>query len=202
MAEINHNRREIAKDFVALESPSLNMQEAKIALATGEDILEHNVKIPVGCRLVRYDEDKQGFKIALVLDSGSAILYYSKLSHMKDTELALEGVVLSLAWTNNIKQSYKRATENFSGKLFSNYIIEQYNVVFSDIYTTYGEILLWKEQLNLAMLRKDRQIAWYDPQNSLVEAVDEKGFDEFLGSLWGDNSEQLHRRAVISKITE
>jgi hypothetical protein len=65
-----------------------------------------------------------------------------------------------------IAPAYKKATQDFVAQVFNDYLIENYNVIVSGVYHSYGGMFMWQEQLGLAIQRRDRNVFLYDQLNA------------------------------------
>lgn len=160
--------------------------------------------IPTGCQLVREEVEGKGFNLALILESEKAVLYYCSVVYVEDVALELNGVTLkgvtqSLVWRNRMKPAYKKATQDFVAEVFNKYLIEQYTVIVSDVYHSYGGMFMWQEQLAIAIEREDRDVYLYDQLSTTMELIDRKSFNSFLDKLWSEDESKLNVRAMIKK---
>ncbi|WED22034.1 hypothetical protein L3Q72_01045 [Vibrio sp. JC009] len=199
MPQIFYDPKDMKQDFAFLAKRGRNVEEYLHAAQNGYELKDTKLVIPVGCRFIRYDENDSGFKLALLLDSEQSVLYYCNIVKVTDEELNIAGVTQSLVWRNRMKPAYKRATQDFVGQVFDHYLIENYTVIISDVYHSFGGMFMWQEQLGYAIEREDRNVYLYDQLSCIKTQIDKSNFDEFLDSLWSEDESKLHHRAVIEK---
>ena len=199
MPQIFYDPKEMKQDFAFLAKHARNLEEYLCAAKDGYELDDPKIVVPVGCRLVRYDDSDKGFKLALLLDSEQVVLYYCSVVNVTDQSLRIKGVTQSLVWRNRMKPAYKKATQDFVGQIFDHYLIENYTVIISDVYHSFGGMFMWQEQLGYAIERKDRNVYLYDQLNCIKTQINKHNFDDFLDSLWSEDESKLHHRAVIEK---
>ncbi|MDA9558234.1 hypothetical protein N9R79_12205 [Vibrio sp.] len=199
MPQIFTNPKDMKQDFAFLAKPSRNLQEYQAATKNGQAVNDHVLIIPTGCRFLRYDENPQGFKLALVLDSDQAVLYFCQVTYVEDEALNLEGVTQALVWRNRMRPAYKAATQDFVSHVFNHYLIENYTVIISDVYHSFGGMFMWQEQLGNAIGRTDRTVYLYDQITCQLSQITSDNFEQFLDELWSEDESKLHTRAVIRK---
>lgn len=199
MPQIFTDPREIKQDFAFLAVSSRNKAEYQLAVTSGTTLLDTKLTIPLGCKLMRYNESKKGFNLALINDTEQVVLYFCKVVNVSDKELNISGVSQALVWRNRMKPAYKKATQDFVSQIFNLYLIENYNVIISDIYHSFGGMFMWQEQLGNAIQRTDRWVYLYDQINAVKTQINQETFDQFLDELWCEDESKLHHRALIQK---
>ena len=199
MPQVFTDPKEIKQDFAFLAVGARNKSEYERAAIQGVAVESEHLFIPVGCKLVRYNDCAKGFCLALINDAERVVLYYCYVVNVYDSELSIRGVSQALVWRNRMKPAYKKATQDFVAQVFNGYLIEHYNVIVSDVYHSYGGMFMWQEQLGLAIQRRDRNVFLYDQLNASKTPITVDTFDRFIDELWSEGDSKLHCRAIIAK---
>ena len=199
MPQLFFNPSEMKQDFAFLANSTKNKAKYDFFIANGHQVVQNGLIVPVGCELHRVDHDTY-FELGLISKSDKAVLYYCKVVRVEDESIGIDGVTQALVWRNRMKPQYKKATVEFVSEVFNHYLIENYTVLISDVYHSYGGMFMWQEQLGYAIERRDRRIMLYDQMNCVVTEIDRSTFDDFLDDLWSEDESKLHYRAVIKKL--
>lgn len=199
MPQVFTDPKEMKQDFSFLANSQKNREMFKHMQDNARGTETEGMVIPAGCQLVREEVEGKGFNLALILSSEEVVLYYCRVVHVEDTELGIKGVTQSLVWRNRMKPAYKKATQDFVAEVFNKYLIEQYTVIVSDVYHSYGGMFMWQEQLSLAIERLDREVYIYDQMKATMELINKQGFNSFIDSLWSEDESKLNIRALIKK---
>lgn len=199
MHQVFSNPKDREHSFTFLANSIRNRREYERASGNGKPVKCGAVSLPLGCKLVRYDDSNAGFTLALINDLEKVVLYYCRVVHVADKSLKIDAVCQSCVWRNRMKPEYKRLTEGFAEQIFKLYLIENYNVIISDAYNTYGGVFMWQDQLGYAVQRQDKHVFLYDQINDQKQSITSKTLDAFLDELWCGDEEKLRYCVIIAK---
>ncbi|MGR5093868.1 hypothetical protein ACPV5O_25445 [Vibrio maritimus] len=199
MHRVFSNPKDREHSFAFLANSIRNRREYERASSNGKPVKCEAVSLPLGCKLVRYDDSSAGFTLALINDLEKVVLYYCSVAHIVDKSLKIDAVCQSRVWRNRMKPAYKRLTEGFVEQIFKLYLIENYNVIISDAYNTCGGLFMWQDQLGYAVQRQDRNVFLYDQLNDQKQSITFKTLDAFLDELWCDDEEKLRYQVIVAK---
>lgn len=193
-------QNEIDAEFAWLDSQELNRAGYKKAITYEmTDIAGRAEKaLPMGFRLVRYDESPTSFNMALLADTAEQIVYYIKCHILSDVNLDAKPVTQVLLWrTSDV--TYQSITSGLPELVFRKVLLKDYNIIASDSYHTTEGRGFWVRQLGYA-LQYGEYVYRYDRVGcELTPITDHALIRDNRADLWGDDEAYTHILAIISK---
>ncbi|QFQ07455.1 hypothetical protein C1N69_01585 [Enterobacter sichuanensis] len=106
---------------------------------------------PPGYHFVRAENRIAGipnehFELALVNEITKEIVYYNRVIYQKDAFLNYMPVTQILIWRSP-KPSHRGVLRDLPGKVFSQYLLEKYNVIITDRHQTRDGMSFWQSRL-------------------------------------------------------
>ncbi len=171
------------------------INSANLSNITGQAKLN----LPPGYRLVYRALDNLHFQIALLCDTSKEIVYLIKCEIWEDIYLNAKPVTQVLLWRTSVV-SHRLVTSGIPEKIFSDYLLEQYNIIASDNHHTTEGRDFWVRQLGYALASGEEYVYRFDRIScELTQLIDHATIRDNSCDLWGDGSEYESILAIISK---
>jgi hypothetical protein len=148
-------------------------------------------------RILKVNENDDGFKILLVEETSDLIVYYIDVIKVSDWLFEGKAVTQVLLWRTT---DYKHieATQGVANKVFEKLLIPEYKIVISDDSQTINGKDFWKRQLTRA-IQLGLFVYRYDRLNTLATQItDPKKILDESADLWGTGEEYVNILGMIS----
>ena len=193
------NTADIDKDFMFLNRSSDNT-EAYNEMVSGEhyDISDSlGVHIPLGNSLFKIPKSGDSFKLVLVNHDDEKVIYYIDCSVMEDLCVDDKKATQVMLWrTAEVK--YRQITSGFAETVFTNILLNEYNIVASDLHQTAQGRDFWIRQLGYA-ISENYYVYRYDFITcDMIRITDHEKVRTNELDLWGDAEEYQYVLALIS----
>lgn len=194
------NQNKIDLDFNELNNTEHN--KAKYQSLSNSDCVDiarqAKISFPNGYRLVRVNTDSERFKIALLSDNTSEVVYYIDCLVRQDVHLNAKPVTQVFLWRTTVV-SHRKVTSGVADELFRNYLLDQYNIIASDGYHTLEGRDFWVRQLGYALEYGEYVYRFNYMTCDLTAITDHAVIRDNSCDLWGDSEDYECILAVISK---
>jgi len=175
------------------------------ALSRGEEIEIRGLTLSPGYRIVRVEDRLKGkipqshFELALVNDVSEDVAYYNRVVIQPDRFLNCRPVTQVLVWRTQ-KPKHRKELHDLAGTIFLDYLLENYDVIVSDMNQTHDGMSFWQARMYDA-IQYGLKVYAYDMitcEINEIKSDDEVGHYEQW--LWGDPEHYQQRLAIISKL--
>ncbi|EXU76870.1 hypothetical protein [Erwinia mallotivora] len=175
------------------------------ALARGKDVNIKGVTLSPGYRIVRVDSRLSGllsqnhFELALINDVSEDIAYYNRVVIQPDTFLNCRPVTQVLVWRTQ-KPKHRKELHDLAGIIFLSYLLDQYDVIVSDMNQTHDGMSFWQARMYDALAYGLRVYAYDMISCDLHVMRSDDDVGRYEQWLWGDPQQHQNRLAIISKL--
>ncbi|TDB44107.1 hypothetical protein [Photorhabdus luminescens] len=199
------NPEKINEVFAHLNENSDN-HTLYIALSKGIDITDqiNGLALAPGYRMVRVDGrlsdriSQSHFELALLNDVSKEVAYYNRVVIQPDVVLNCRPVTQILVWRIRTPQ-HRAALRDLAGKVFFDYLIDQYNVIVSDMNQTTDGMAFWQDRMYDALAYNMHVYAYDMITCELRKILTQNDVSRQESWLWGDPEHHQNRLAIISK---
>lgn len=141
-------------------------------------------------------------QIALVSHLEQKVIYYNKLIINYDIALGCKPITQVLLWRTSDPR-YKKIVRGLAEKVFFDYLLNNYNIIFSDNYqSVYGQ-RFWESCL-LQAIDDGLYTYMYEQMSAKLVHLTRELFESKKAEIWGEEEKFAWILAIISKseITE
>ncbi len=161
--------------------------------------------LPPSIRLVRSDRlrtaadvSEQIFELALVDHYAKRVVYYNKvIALLNEPDLGAKPLAQSLVWRTP-DPAYKSVISGISERVFTEYLLEYYQVIMSDSQQTGQGPFFWERQI-LVALSNHIYVYYYQTGAPLLHISDRESFERLQNALRDHPNDHMQNFAVISK---
>ncbi|MCC8364762.1 hypothetical protein J8V57_00450 [Xenorhabdus sp. PB61.4] len=176
------------------------------SLISGLEITEQikGLMLPPGYRMVRVDGrlnewiQQSHFELALVNDASKEVVYYNRVVIQPDVVLNCRPVTQILVWRIRTPQ-HRAVLRDLAGKVFFDYLVEQYNIIVSDMNQTTDGMAFWQDRMYDALVYQMYVYAYDMITCELHRIQSQTDVSRQEMWLWGDPEHHQNRLAIISK---
>ncbi|MCX8955926.1 hypothetical protein [Erwinia psidii] len=175
------------------------------ALAAGTSVEIRGITLSPGYRLVRVDGrlsdrlSQNHFELALINDVSEDIAYYNRVVIQPDTFLNCRPVTQVLVWRTQ-KPKHRKELHELAGTIFFSYLLEQYDVIVSDMNQTHDGMSFWQARMYDALAYGFKVYAYDMLSCDLHEMRSDDDVGHYEQWLWGNPQQHQNRLAIISKL--
>lgn len=193
----------VQKTFSMLTLDASN-RNLLVSLTPQEEIHLPGLSLAPGYRLIRvnnrlhHEVPQQHFELAVVNDLTQEVVYYNRVIFQPDSFLKHRPVTQILVWRTQ-KPKHRGALRDVAGKIFTQYLLENYDVVVSDRSQTTDGMSFWHARFFDA-LHSNMYLYGYDMLTcELREIETEIDVQTQTDWLWSDQDKHQDRLAIVSK---
>ncbi|WP_421193934.1 hypothetical protein [Aeromonas jandaei] len=208
MPKLIHLRSKITKEFRFLARGSENAQLYLDVMnsAPVEFGSQIGCQLPPNMQLVRFerlsaaaDVGEQIFELALVDHYAKMVVYYNKvIVLLHDPVLGAKPVTQLLVWRTP-DPAYKSVISGVADRVFTDYLLEHYQIIMSDSQQTGQGQFFWERQI-LVALGRQLYVYYYHLMNAKLQHIaDRETFEQLQDVIWGDTDDHVQHLAIISK---
>ncbi|ELM3751215.1 hypothetical protein RYR31_002380 [Aeromonas dhakensis] len=162
-------------------------------------------QLPPNMQLVRFerlnattDEGKQIFELALVDHYAKRVVYYNKaIVLLHAPEIMVRPFVQLLTWRTPAP-AYKSVISGVADRVFTDYLLENYQIVMSDSHKTGHGPLFWERQVLVALSHR-LYVYYYQMDKPLQYIPNKESLENHLEVLRCNGDNLMHHVAIISK---
>lgn len=147
--------------------------------------------LPPNMQLVRFerlkaatDVGEQIFELALVDHYAKSVVYYNKVIVLLHDPVLSEKPVTQLLIWRTPDPAYKSVISGIADRVFTDYLLEQYQVIMSDSPTAGQGPLFWERQI-LVALNHQVFVYYYHPLASKLQLIENLHFFENVQKKFG-----------------
>lgn len=201
------NPADVQKTFAMLTVDEHNRELlTELDFSATEDLQEIDfLFLPPAYELIRVDNRLAGaipqehFELALVNRFTHEVVYYNRVVFQRDAFLNYMPVTQILIWRSP-KPMHRPALRDLPGKIFSQYLLQKYNVVITDRHQTHDGMTFWQTRLYEALAANCHLYA-YDMMTCEMRHIrEESQIGANLNWLWGEEERHQDRLAIISRL--
>lgn len=153
----------------------------------------------VNNRLTHENITQDHFELALINTLTNEVVYYNRVISQNDVYLNYMPVTQILIWRSP-KPMHRPALRDLPGKIFTQYLLEKYNVIITDRNQTRDGQTFWLTRLYEALDAGCHVYAYDMITCELRHIRDQDTVGANVDWLWGDEDNHQNRLAIISKL--
>ncbi|MFM5277484.1 hypothetical protein [Aeromonas caviae] len=161
--------------------------------------------LPPNMQLVRFerlkaatDVGEQIFELALVDHYAKRVVYYNKVIVLLHDPVLSEKPVTQLLIWRTPDPAYKTVISGIADRVFTDYLLEQYQVIMSDSPTAGQGLLFWERQI-LVALNHQVFVYYCPPLASKLQLIENLHFFENLQKeIWSSHNNDVQHIIIFS----